>query len=104
MAVKGPESTSAEHRRAVHLTFVPTPADRTIPSPRSEPAPARRSAGEKFMLAAERVLGGLAPTLRMALMMSAAAVGGLIIVALTAGIATAGVVAVLLAAVAYAQR
>lgn len=104
MAVKGPESTSAEHRRAVHLTYVPPPADRIIPSPRSEPAPARRSAGEKFMLAAERVLGGLAPTLRQALLMSGIAVGGLIVVALTAGIAIAGVVAVVLAGVAYLQR
>ncbi|MBC6449136.1 hypothetical protein [Actinokineospora xionganensis] len=104
MAVKGPESTSAEHRRAVHLTYVPPPADPMIPSPRSEPAPARLSAGEKFMLAAERVLGGWAPTLRRALMMLGIAICGLVVVALTAGIAIAGVVAVVLAGVAHSQR
>lgn len=104
MAVKGPESTSAEHRRAVHLTYVPPPADTAIPSPRSEPAPVRRSASERFMLAAERVLGGWAPTLRKALMMAGIAVGGLVFVAFTAGIATAAVAALVMVAVAHLQR
>lgn len=56
------------------------------------------------MLAAERVLGGWAPTLRMALMMAAIAVGGLVLVAFTAGIATAAVAALVMVAVAHRQR
>lgn len=56
------------------------------------------------MLAAERVLGGWAPTLRRALMMLGIAICGLVVVALTAGIAIAGVVAVVLAGVAHSQR
>ncbi|WP_436492930.1 hypothetical protein [Actinokineospora sp. HUAS TT18] len=80
--MKGPES---RRRRAVHLRHVPTEKPPTVPAPRSAGRP-KRTRGERFMLAAERVLGGLAPTLHLALTMVAVTVAALVVVAFTLGI------------------
>jgi hypothetical protein len=86
LAAKGPEFIRPDHRRAVHLTYDPTLSHPIVPPPRSAPTPPRRTLGERLMLIAERVLGGWAPTLRVALMMVAAAVTAVIVVAVTAGV------------------
>ncbi|WP_157368226.1 hypothetical protein [Alloactinosynnema sp. L-07] len=89
--MRGPES---RRRRAVHLRNVPPKNPPTVPAPRSagstKQAPTRAlSLGERFMLAAERALGGLAPTLHLALAIVAVAVVGLIVLAFTVGIVPA---------------
>lgn len=97
MAVKGQES---RRRRAVHLKYVQPKGPPIIPAPRSAGSAGGRKLSERFMLAAERALGGVAPTLHLALAMVTVAVVGLGIVAFTMGIVPAVLGGLILLAIA----
>ena len=87
MAAIGPEPMRSDHRRAVHLTGDTIPRSHpTLPLQRQATAPTRRTLSERFMLFAERVLGRLAPTLRMALVIAAVVVVGIVVLAVTVGV------------------
>ncbi len=88
MAVTGTESVRTDDRRTLHLTFHPdeTPLPTPIPVAPALRPPLRRSTAERCLLAAERVLGGWAPTLRLALLLAASVLAVLVLIAVYVGV------------------
>ncbi|GGS19685.1 MULTISPECIES: hypothetical protein [Actinokineospora] len=70
-------------RPVVHLTV--SPGEPPIPMTWRPPSAPPRSARERLLLVAERAVGGLAPTLRAALLMLLCALAGLGMIAAIAG-------------------
>ncbi|WP_139190627.1 hypothetical protein [Actinokineospora iranica] len=88
----GTESVRADDRQTLHLTF---PVDLTPPPMPPTPVvvsdrpPPERTFGERCLLTAERFLGGWAPTLRLALLLVAAGLAGLVLIGVFAGVVPA---------------
>lgn len=78
--------------------------DFPAPRPWRPSAPPPLTAGERLLLAAERAVGRLAPTLRIALVMLIAALAGIAVVAATAGLLAAVLCTLVLVVLALIRR
>ncbi|GLZ37474.1 hypothetical protein [Actinokineospora sp. NBRC 105648] len=109
MTVTGTESVRTDDRRTLRLTF--EESDLTPPRPHAPASPVvadrpppRRTTHERLLVIAERLLGGWAPTLHLALLLVAAMIAGLVVIGLLAGAVPALISAAVLVATTLVRR